>query len=81
MMKIGKRAERRAKTESKIAKRIKVEYLRLGSQAKTSFAEYSKTIQEGLHTQWVKHTGRVCSCSICKRPRYTKKERKNECNR
>ena len=33
-------------------------------------------IKKGVHFQWIKHTGRICSCPMCKKPRYTKKDRK-----
>lgn len=66
------RADRRFKRESKIKKRAKEQYIYFSS----SFSKFYGDLKEGVHFQYLKHTGRVCSCSICKRPRYSKKDRK-----
>lgn len=65
------RALRRHKTEQKIKKRAKEQYVHFS----LSFAKFYGDLKEGLTHQYLKHTGRICSCSTCKRERYSKKDR------
>lgn len=69
------RAERRYRTENIVKKRIKknVHWLRESGQ---SIALITSQIKEGLHHQWIKHTGVVCSCWMCsKADKFSKKDR------
>ena len=69
------RSERRFRTEKTLKKRVRKNLHWLGRHGE-SWAYLYDEIKKGIHFQWIKHTGRICSCSICKKPRYTKKDRK-----
>lgn len=71
------RAERRHRTENIIKKRIKKNSHWLKRQGE-SIAHITSEIKEGLHHQWIKHTGTICSCWVCsKSSKFSKKDRKN----
>lgn len=72
------RAERRVRTQSVVEKRAKKNYSWLRKDSSESWASFYSKLKDGVHHQWLRTTGRVCSCSICKRPRYSKKDRKYE---
>ena len=70
------RSERRARTQSVVEKRAKNNYHWLRKDNSESWSLFFGKLKEGVHHQWLRTTGRVCSCDICKRPRYNKKDRK-----
>ena len=72
------KANRRFQQEVKTRKRVKQQYRRFTSDG--SFAKFYNDVKDGEHHQYLKHTGSVCSCDICKRERYNKKDRKNNKN-
>lgn len=69
------RAYRRHQRRRIIKKRAKKIY-RIFSNM--NFADFYNKLIKGEHYQWIKHTGRVCSCYICKDRRYSKKDRRVE---
>lgn len=69
------RAERRSRTEKITKSRSKKAYTWFSDNK--SWAKFYTGVKAGVHTQWVKHTGRICSCYICKKPRYGKRERRD----
>lgn len=72
------RAKRRARTESVVKTRAKKNYH--WANRNETWAKFYENVKSGIHSQWVKHTGRICSCYICKRPRYGKRERRDAKN-
>jgi hypothetical protein len=72
------RANRRFQKEIKTKNRVKQQYRRFTKDG--SFAKFLEDVKDGMHHQYLKHTGTICSCNICKRERYSKKDRKNNKN-
>ena len=69
------RSERRFRTEKTLKKRGRKNLHWLGRHGESWASLYDES-KKGIHFQWIKHPGRICSCPICKKPRYTKKDRK-----
>lgn len=65
-------AFRRFKRYCKIKNRIKKQY----KFYENLFVDFYNSVLDGKSHQYLKHTSRICSCHICKKQRYTKKDRK-----
>lgn len=70
------RSERRFRTENIIKKRANKNYYWLNHK-KQSWSTFYEDVKNGVHTQYIKQSGVLCSCWMCKRPRYSKQDRRN----
>lgn len=69
------RAERRSRTEKIVKSRSRKNYY--WANRNESWAEFFENVKSGIHSQWIKHTGTICSCWMCsKADKFSKKDRR-----
>ena len=66
---------RRFQQERTIKNRAKNGHHYLRKDSSEVWGLFFDNVKQGLRHTWLRTTGRNCSCSICKRPRYSKKDR------
>ena len=72
---MSRRAERRFNKENVVKARAKNYYTWL-KRDNESWAKFYDNVKKGIHNQFVKHTGVVCSCWMCsKANKFSKKDR------